>query len=41
MKLHQLAEALGATLVGTNGEVEIKGIATLSEAGSDQLSFLS
>ncbi|MDE0882216.1 MAG: UDP-3-O-(3-hydroxymyristoyl)glucosamine N-acyltransferase [Myxococcota bacterium] len=41
MKLHQLAEALGATLVGTNGEVEIKGIATLSEAGSDQLSFLT
>ena len=41
MKLRQLAQTLGATLVGDNGDVEIRGIATLSEAESDQVSFLT
>jgi UDP-3-O-[3-hydroxymyristoyl] glucosamine N-acyltransferase len=41
MNLQQLANQLGATLVGGNGEVEIRGIATLNEAKSDQLSFLT
>jgi UDP-3-O-[3-hydroxymyristoyl] glucosamine N-acyltransferase len=41
MKLNQLAQKLGATLVGDNGEVEIRGIATLGEAQADQLSFLT
>ena len=41
MNLQQLANQLGATLVGGNGEVEIRGIATLNEAKADQLSFLT
>ena len=41
MKLQQLAHALGATLVGDNGDVEIRGIATLNEAEADQVSFLT
>ena len=41
MKLRQLAHALGATLVGDNGDVEIRGIATLNEAEADQVSFLT
>ena len=41
MKLEQLAQKLGATLVGDNGDVEIRGIATLNEAESDQVSFLT
>lgn len=40
MKLGQLAEFLGATLVGPE-ELEIVGLATLQEAGPGQLSFLA
>lgn len=40
MKLGQLAEFLGATLVGPE-ELEIAGLATLQEAGPGQLSFLA
>ena len=41
MKLAQLAEKIGATLVGDNGDVEVRGVATLDEAGPDQVSFLT
>ncbi len=40
MKLTVLAERLGAHLFG-NGDVEIRGVAGLEQAGPDQLSFLA
>jgi len=40
MTLGQLAEALGATLQGSEG-LQITGLATLQEAGPGQLSFLA
>ncbi len=40
MKLAELAEKLGATLDGP-GDLEIRGVSTLDEAGPDQLAFLA
>jgi UDP-3-O-[3-hydroxymyristoyl] glucosamine N-acyltransferase len=41
MKLIKLAQTLGATLVGGDGEIEINGIAAVADAGPDQLTFLT
>ena len=40
MKLHEIARALECRLIG-DPEIEVNGIASLEEAGPDELSFLS
>lgn len=40
MKLHAIAAALGCELVG-DGELEIRGVAGLEQAGPDELTFLA
>ena len=41
MKLRELAERLGAELVGSAGEVEVRGVAGIEEAGPDQVTFVA